>query len=271
MKNFSEIPKNILITGGTEGMGRIFIDYFRDFDPQKNQILTCSRTFIKNAELNEVGVGKVEAVTVDLADDKEVDGLIEKTRNKPIDTLVLNAAVTGITSVDGETKDIDYVNKVNVRTSLKLIDELLSKLRENHGLVIFISSSLADSKDVPEEIGLYAETKVEMESAMKIYSDKLENSSVAFLIIRPGSVNTRLHKNILSELGSDSLLRKRTQKMISEGSLRDPEVIGKILYMIADTHCLYNAQTKEYDLPISSGSTHTISDEEYRDMKNSFQ
>ena len=250
----------MLVTGGSEGIGRSMVDRFAKYDPEENFILTCSRHGINPSGSSE----RVRSVTMDLADPTATQTLIEQAIHEEVDTLVLNAAVTGIAQVDEQNFSPDYVARVNVGASLQMIDALLPTLRAHDGLVLFLTTPMVRSAHPPAEAQTYIETKRRVEERLRKYAIDPQNAGVTFLAISPGSVATRLHRNIREHMDPFSPLRERTEQLIREDRLRDPEIVGKILYFIADAHAAFNPATKKYDQPLQSGSTYDITDEEYQ-------
>lgn len=260
-------PKHILLTGGTEGIGKEIVDRFAGFDPQLNFVITCSRNETANRSLERAHEGNVQSATMDLGDELAVEQLVREARLHSIDTLILNAAVTGIPLIDTQTYPERYIQQVNEHTPLKLVRELLPELRTRKGFVLFTSSPMATADFVPQEAKQYAATKKAVETAIQKLAREEDNEEVTFLVIRPGSVRTRIHERVLSDAPHESELYQRSAKLQEQGRLRDPRVIGNILYTITDRHALFNPSSGKYDQPVVSGAIHNISDEEYETMR----
>lgn len=263
MSEIESTPKRILLTGGTEGIGRSVIDQFINFDPENNFVLTCSRNKLKNDQLVKEDHGRIIAQTIDLGDKDGVNTLIRDSLETKIDTVILNAAVTGVQEIDREKYTEEYIEAVNKFSQIEIINRLLPLLRKQKSLVIFVSSPMTSSDKVPNESELYVKTKKAVENKIQDLVLKEENKQTSFLIIDPGSVGTRIHKNILNFVDKSSNLYKRTEGLLKSKKLRDPKVIGKIFYHIADSRALFNPETNRYELPIVSGMKYIISDEEY--------
>lgn len=254
--------KRILITGGSAGIGFSVIENLLK-DKDVEVILTCSRHEERNQELEKIGEGRVIALTADLAEKDKVELLIIKAIELSVDIVILNAVVTGVSSVDGNELSESYIRAVNQESPIQIINGLAENLRALNGLVIFMSSSLVHAEVVPADMSLYMETKREVEKYISKVSDLKINREILFLSVSPKSVKTRLHESIIKSGDLESEHYQRTKLLMAEQKLRDPDIIAKILCRIVDSRSIFNKLTGNYDIPIKTGEYYEVSEEEY--------
>jgi NADP-dependent 3-hydroxy acid dehydrogenase YdfG len=218
--------KNILITGGSSGIGHELVKLFSTHCAW--HVITCSRSDIKNQMLSST-LECVNAMTVDLGDPESRKRFITRfvDQHSSLDALILNAAVTGVSDIDPKEHDENYVREVNIQANKEILDRSLPFLRKSHGTVVFISTAVFEEDDRDPIINLYAQTKKEFEEYFTQCSKLSDNSSVRFIIFRPGMTATRLHENIL-QMGNGKLF-ERTKDGIRNHSLKSPYVVAKAL------------------------------------------
>ncbi|NTW45664.1 MAG: SDR family oxidoreductase [Candidatus Moranbacteria bacterium] len=239
--------KRIIITGGTEGIGRAISE---ELSSDGHEMAICARTKDKLVEFS----GEHEDVIarqVDLSDRRAASGFVRESIDEleGLDVLILNAAVTGI------TEGLDYTFKVNQVAQVAMTREASEALRRTHGRVVFLSSS---AKNI-EGVESYGVSKKRIEEWLQEFSERPENEGIAIFSVIPGSCDTRMHKDIL-EHGSGAV-RKRTAQIIQEGALRDPEIVGRIVSKMALSGMKFDAETGEYNMPIGQCEVVTISEE----------
>ena len=217
--------KNILITGGSTGIGYELVKLFSAH--RSWHVVTCSRTESKNKILHSFSE-EVDAFTVDLGIPEQRVSFIKDVVSKyDLQAVILNAAISGIGKVDNLDDDPDYVRQVNTQANIEIIEETIPQLRKSRGIVVFLSSAIGDEKDHDPVIDLYADTKKKCEDFILEIAKRPDNQDIQFLIIRPGMTATRLHRNILA-LGSGKLF-DRTKKAVENRALRNPYVVAKII------------------------------------------
>jgi short-subunit dehydrogenase len=217
--------KNILITGGSSGIGYELVKLFSAH--RSWHVITCSRTESKNQMLRSFSE-EVDAYTVDLGKPEQRSSFLDEIMIKySLNALILNAAISGVGEVDHQETDPEYVTEVNLNTNIAILEKMLPRLRKSNGIVVFISTAIFNEPDHDPVIDLYAETKKKCEEYILKIAKEQENQTVQFLIIRPGMTATRLHRNILA-IGTGKLF-ERTKKAVEQRKLRNPYVVAKII------------------------------------------
>jgi len=217
--------KNILITGGSAGIGYELVKLFSAH--RSWHVITCSRTESKNQMLRSFSE-EVDAHTVDLGKPEQRSVFLDKVTNQySLHSVILNAAISGVGKVDHQETDPEYVKEVNLNANIAILEKTLPQLRQSNGIVVFISTAIFNEPNHDSVIDLYAETKKRCEEYILKIAKEPDNQSVQFLIIRPGMTATRLHRNILA-LGTGKLF-ERTKKAVENRTLRNPYIVAKII------------------------------------------
>lgn len=248
-----------IITGGTEGIGRVVS---QQFIGRGDKVAICARDERKLEEMKE-GSSNLIAEVVDISDRHAGRDFVYKAGNEMggLDLLILNAATSGIPgrieTEEEKSKRSDYIFLVNEVAQVALTRAALSMLRESHGTVVFITSGLARSQTQPPGSEEYARSKARVEKYLSSLSVTPENQGIKIFSINPGPVDTKMHEEII-ERGPE-VLAQLSANAKALGLLRDPEIIGRIIAKLASTGKNYNPETKEYDLPIENASVVDIS------------
>ncbi|NTW30918.1 MAG: SDR family oxidoreductase [Candidatus Moranbacteria bacterium] len=239
--------KRIIITGGTEGIGRAISE---ELSSDGHEVAICARTQERLDELR----GEHEDIVawrVDLSDRHAAAGFVRESIAEldGLDVLILNAAATGM------KEGPEYVFKVNQVAQVAMTREAVWALKHNHGRVVFLSSS---AKNI-EGAESYGASKKRMEEWLREFSERPESEGIGIFSVIPGSCDTRMHQDIL-KYGSGAV-RERTTEIIRKGALRDPQTVGKIISKMALSGMKFNPETGEYDIPIGQCEVVMISEE----------
>ncbi len=247
MENNAIENEKIIVTGGTEGLGKAISEELANLD---KKVVICARTKEKIEDAKNSGKF-VSAYQTDLEKDGVGADFVRKGIEDlgGIDVLVLNAAVTGMKESE------ESVFKINVASNIEMIQTVSTELRKNNGRIIFLTSA---SKDI-EGAEKYGEAKKEMEEWLEDFSKKEEAEGLSIFSVIPGPCDTRMHREVLS-FGAGAV-KERTESLVREGKLRNPEIVGKIISKMALSGMNFNPQTKKYDIPIKRAEVVSITDE----------
>jgi NADP-dependent 3-hydroxy acid dehydrogenase YdfG len=220
---------------------------------QNHRVAICARTKEKIDKMRESFEGII-AYEIDLADSDLVQGFIEKSieQMEGLNVLILNAGVTGLR----ESKEYTY--KVNEVANIAISKAAQKTLRDNNGTIVFITSGTAHT-NLNGGIEPYRESKLRMEQWLQGFSKVPGNEKIRIFSINPGSVDTRMHKEVV-EYGSGEI-KERTERMLKEGLLRDPNIVGRIIAKISLGGKNFNPKTNGYDIPIMNCEVVKITDE----------
>jgi short-subunit dehydrogenase len=259
-----EREKRVIITGGTEGIGRVITE---EMLQQGNEVAVCARTEEKIDELKNTH-NEINAYCVDLSDRHSATDFVEKSIADlgGVDVLILNAALD-ITrpEVKNEKGEIiekavteEDVFKVNEVANVAISRSAQKTLAENGGTIVFMTSGTAHLADIPTAEA-YQKSKREIEEWLSGFSERPGNENIKIFSVNPGSVDTRMHHNILES--EDGPLKDRTKDLIKTGNLRDKNIIGKIVSKMSLTGKKFNPETGKYDQEIKNCEVVRITDE----------
>lgn len=186
--------KLIVVTGGTQGIGRAVIEKFGQsgFD-----IATCSRTMSALRTLQENVRQNQPEVTVfikqaDLSDKKQVRSFCEfvTSLKRPVDVLVNNAGIF----IPGEiaTEDDDALERMmdaNLFSAYNTTRGLLSSMMDHRRGHIFNLCSIASFTAYPNG-GSYAISKFALLGFSKCLRAELKGHSIRVTAVMPGATLT---------------------------------------------------------------------------------
>lgn len=239
-----------VVTGGTEGIGRAIS---RELVDQNHRVAICARKK-EGVEAAKNSNENIIAEQIDLADTDAAKDFLNRsiTTMGGLDVLILNAGVTGL------KEPSDYVYKVNEVANVALSESAIEALRKNGGTIVFMTSETAHT-DLGGGIEAYRVSKMNMEKWLSDFSKNPENANVKIFSVNPGSVDTRMHQEVVTYGTGD--IKARTEQKIADHKLRDPNIVGSIISKMAIGGNKYNPNTNNYDIPIKSGEVVVVTDE----------
>lgn len=239
--------KKIIITGGTEGIGRAITKELSS----SNNVVICARNKekIKNIEKDF----NIKAVELDLAETEKIKDFADKSVKclGGVDTVILNAAVAGI------KESVDYTFRVNRDAPKELIKNIASYLRKSHGCIVLLTSSQA--KNIIPELEHYGQSKKDIEDWLLNFSNQPENKDINIFFVNPGHVDTKMNQEAINY--GPEVIKKRSLDVKDSGKFRDPEIIGKIISKMSLLGKKFNSVSGEYNIEIQKNETIVISDE----------
>jgi len=224
--------KNVLVTGGTNGIGEKIAHAF--YTCGARVIVTGTNTEKIN-NINKNKDSKFIAIQSDFTNSNFIENLsIQLNKYKTIDVLINNA---GINKIDNfiETKDSDYkkIHSVNLYAPYQ-ISKLVAKkmIANNFGRIINISSIFG--KLSKEKRSLYSISKFGLHSLTVSLAAELSERGILTNTVSPGFINTDLTRKILSKKEMDNLA-----KTVPMGRFGDPEEIAEIVLFLASKKNTY--------------------------------
>lgn len=233
--------KLLLVTGGNQGIGKTIViealnsGYKVAFTYNSNEKEALE--FVKELDNKDVDafqftLGKRENVN-------KLFGDIQKRFNQLPYYLVNNAAI--LIQKDFETisdEEWDLVLNTNLTGVFQLVQELISKMRENNfGRIVNISS-------IGGQIGgnlavHYATSKAGLISFTKSMAKIYSKYNILTNCITPGLVNTKMiEKELSTQAGKEKL------KSIPVGKLTEPNEIARLtLFLLSDDNQTITGQT----------------------------
>lgn len=218
--------QNILITGASSGMGRVFAQMIAR-QGARVSLLARNEERLKQTLDSLEGHGH-KMYICDLTDEGQLkDTVIDM---EPLDGIVLCAGVNNFVPVKFIKQDkIDKMFQTNYFSQLLLIQMLLKKkLVCKGGSIVFISS-ISSMLGVQGTL-LYASSKGAINSAVRVMAAELASQKIRVNAICPGIVRTEMLSG--TNLEEDTFTKQAGQYPLGLGS---PEDVGNaVLFHLSD-------------------------------------
>lgn len=222
MFDFNE--KSVLITGGSRGLGRALA--FRLAAEGAKVVLVARHKNELNETVSEIrrNGGSAFGVVADVGDKESVYPIVGQAAALagPIDVLINNASTLGPVPLrllpDTDCEDFEQALQVNTVGPFRLIKAVVgSMVLRRTGVIVNISSDAA--VEAYPSWGVYSASKAALDHLTRIAAAELADTSVRFLSVDPGEMNTRMHADAMP--------------YADIGSLQSPETVAEtILSMI---------------------------------------
>jgi NAD(P)-dependent dehydrogenase (short-subunit alcohol dehydrogenase family) len=183
--------RNILVTGGTTGIGRSVLVALA---AQGANLITCGRDQQDLASAIEAGSkagGRVHGVQADLANVDDVRRLFSEVDRHfdKLDILINNAAVYGTEFEAQDLDSIDYVIRTNVVGYVACAREAVQRMKKSkRGHVVLVGSMSADLRE--EEGSTYVATKGAIQAFAESLRKTVNQDGIKVTLIEPGQVAT---------------------------------------------------------------------------------
>ena len=208
MLDFNE--KSVLITGGSRGLGRALAIRL---SAKGARVVLVAR---HQAELDETvseirrNGGTAFGIVADVGDKESVYPIVGQAAALagPVDILINNASTLGPVPLrlipDTDCEDFERALQVNTIGPFRLIKAVVgSMILRQTGVIVNISSDAA--VEPYPSWGVYGSSKAALDHLTRIAALELADTSVRFLIVDPGEMDTRMHADALPDADPGSL------------------------------------------------------------------
>ena len=180
-----------LITGASSGFGKAFAEYA--IGKGYNVIVTARRTD-KLAAIKELAPDQVEAIRMDVTNNKEITAALEQAvlRFNRIDVLINNAGY-GIVGAVEETaeEELRAQMETNFFGAVAVTKAIIPQFRRQKSGSIVNISSLGGQLSYPG-FGAYSASKFALEGISEALAAELAPFGIKVLIVEPGQFRTEL-------------------------------------------------------------------------------
>ncbi len=202
--------KSVLITGGSRGLGQALA--FR-LAAEGAQVVLVAR---HQAELDETVAeirrrgGAAFGIVADVGDKESVYPIVGQAAALagPVDILINNASTLGPVPLrlllDTDCEDFERALAVNTLGPFRLIKAVAgSMVLRRTGVIVNISSDAA--VEAYPAWGVYGASKAALDHLTRIAAQELADTSVRFISVDPGEMNTRMHADAMPEADPSTL------------------------------------------------------------------
>jgi NAD(P)-dependent dehydrogenase (short-subunit alcohol dehydrogenase family) len=241
--------KNIIVTGGTKGIGAAVCDRFAE---EGSNLVIVSRTKEdceqKAESLRKRAKGKSEIIpyAIDIANPENAEMLVAETveRLGRIDILINNAGVGTTKRAEEITPaDWDAIMDINLRGTFFLAQRAgAAMIKQGKGVIVNVASALglvATKGVLP-----YCVSKAGVIQMTRALAVEWAEKNIRVNAICPGYIITDINREELSkEKTAEKLLRKTAMKRFGEKE----EIAEGILYLASDSSSYMTGQTLVLD------------------------
>ncbi|MET0897775.1 MAG: SDR family oxidoreductase [Mycobacterium sp.] len=186
--------KNVVITGGSSGLGLAAASYLAD---NGARVLVTGRHQEALDNAARVLGGSGITVRSDASSLPDIDALADRVRSEfgTIDALVVNAGVGSFDAFDAVTEQtFDQVFAINTKGPFFTVQKLAPLLAEGSGVVL--TTSVANQKGW-DALSVYSASKAALRSMARTLSRELLPKGIRVNAISPGSIDTgKLEKEV---------------------------------------------------------------------------
>ncbi|MGE0171251.1 MAG: SDR family NAD(P)-dependent oxidoreductase [Oligoflexales bacterium] len=218
MKNEFWKNRNIVITGGTSGLGK---NLALELVARGANVAVIARNKQGIAAIKDL-VPNIVTLQGDVASKESVYPLAGEIHSRlgSVDFLFNNASYLGVTPlrllVDTECEDFEAVLQTNLLGPFRLIKALIpNMILKNFGRIVNVSSDAAVS--AYSGWGAYGASKASLDHMTRIFNEELRGTDVRFFAIDPGDMNTPMHLAAIPDADVSNLRdpRESAQRLLA--------------------------------------------------------
>lgn len=232
---FSLEGKNVLVTGGSRGVGFSIAMGFAEVGAKNIAICGRKEPDLKEAKEKIEGKGaKVIAIPAHLGKVEDIDNLFKQVSDKlgTIDILVNNVGMNIFTPqvVDADIGVWDKIMDINLK-SVFLVSQRAAKMMRDKSRGKIINVSTVAARKATPGLGIYGVAKAGMEMLTKVLAVELAPFNIQVNAIALAMMKTKFSE----PLWSNPDLKKQIEGTNPMGRIGEPEeVIGAALYLASD-------------------------------------
>jgi len=204
--------KNVLITGGSRGLGAALVDALSARGASVVVVARGESALTEVVEKWKRAGRKVFGITADVADKDSthrISGLAAALVGH-VDVVIHNASTLGPTPLrallDTECEDLAQVLETNVVGPFRLTKALVGPMvLRRSGTVVHVSSDAA--VEGYANWGAYGASKAAADQLHRVLAAELKESGVRVLMVDPGEMDTQMHRDAVPEANRAELRR----------------------------------------------------------------
>ena len=199
---------NIILTGGSKGIGKATLDLLAE--DEKNNILVLSRTVTDEKRKN------VKWIKIDLSSKEQVENILETITKFKCDILINNAGAGKVCDMSElEIKDMEKEIMLNLITPMKFTAIVGENMKKNNFGRIINISSISGESGTPY-LFAYSASKAGLINFTQSSAEYYKNYNITVNTICPGGVDTQMSVDGRKEI---SILRNMEPEQYQKNML----------------------------------------------------
>lgn len=223
--------KDILITGGTSGIGLACAQLFLD---EGAHVTLTGRSNASLTAAREALNGTVNTICADASDVSQIEQMAKELKDTigGLDGLLVNAGVAKFKPhQEMDEATFDEIMNTNVKGTWFTLARCAPLMRAGGSMVI--TTSIAPYKG-QTGVGVYAASKAAARSMARSFSAELRDRQIRVLALSPGPVRTPIYDDMGTPEEVDAMLERMTSR-IPAGRIGTPEEVAQAaLFLISD-------------------------------------
>ena len=233
--NYNLKDKNIIITGGSSGIGESIID-----------LLLKNKANVVNIDVNDNL--KTKTIITDITNNQDVTKILNSIPKK-IDILINNAGIGLVGNIENtDEKDFDKIFEVNVKGLFNITKLIIPRMKQNGGSIINMASTAA-IVGLDDRFAYSASKGAVMSMTNSIAKDYL-SYGIRCNSISPGRVHTPFVDSYLEKFypNNKEEMFEKLSKTQPLGRMAKPyEVASLVLYLCIDEASLITGSDFQID------------------------
>ena len=233
--NYNLKDKNIIITGGSSGIGESIID-----------LLLKNKANVVNIDVNDNL--KTKTIITDITNNQDVTKILNSIPKK-IDILINNAGIGLVGNIENtDEKDFDKIFEVNVKGLFNITKVIIPRMKQNGGSIINMASTAA-IVGLDDRFAYSASKGAVMSMTNSIAKDYL-SYGIRCNSISPGRVHTPFVDSYLEKFypNNKEEMFEKLSKTQPLGRMAKPyEVASLVLYLCIDEASLITGSDFQID------------------------